>query len=96
MVFKSALSHQIFEKGVNLASVIFTIYNIISKKADICSWLTIPLTIQIGHMRLPSGRHLLDLNLRQADRGGPDPLWRYNIHSEERRAQTGYLLQDKY
>ncbi|MGA1790552.1 MAG: COG3014 family protein [bacterium] len=63
MVVKANASREMSKKGGSLASMISTIYNIVSEKADLRSWLTIPLSIQVGRMRLPPGRHLINLDL---------------------------------
>ena len=63
MVVKANAAREMSKRGKGLASMITTIYNVVSEKADLRSWLTIPLSIQVGRMKLPQGRHLVDLDL---------------------------------
>jgi hypothetical protein len=63
LIVKANASRQISKKGGSLASMVTTIYNVVSEKADLRSWLTVPFSIQAGQMKLPPGRHLLNLEL---------------------------------
>jgi hypothetical protein len=63
LILKANASRQMSKKGGSLASMVTTIYNVVSEKADLRSWLTIPLSIQVGQIRLPQGRHTINLNL---------------------------------
>ncbi len=63
LILKANASRQMSKKGGSLASMVTTIYNVVSEKADLRSWLMIPLSIQVGEIRLPQGRHSINLDL---------------------------------
>ncbi|MGA1845284.1 MAG: COG3014 family protein [bacterium] len=63
MLVKATASREASRKGGTLASMVTTIYNVVSERADLRSWLTIPLSIQVGRLRLPPGRHVVHLDL---------------------------------
>jgi hypothetical protein len=63
MILKANASRQMSKRGGTLASMVTTIYNVVSEKADLRSWLMIPLSIQVGQIRLPQGRHCINLDL---------------------------------
>lgn len=54
--------HTISEKeGGALGSVLANIYNIITERADLRSWLTLPRTLQASRFNMPNGAHVLNL-----------------------------------
>ncbi|MGA1865716.1 MAG: COG3014 family protein [bacterium] len=63
LILKANASRQMSRKGGTLASMVTTLYNVISEKADLRSWLMIPISIQVGQIRLPQGRHIVKLDL---------------------------------
>ena len=63
MIVKANAAREMSKQKGSLASMVATIYNIVSEKADLRSWLTLPLSIQVGQMRLPPGRNIINMDL---------------------------------
>lgn len=62
LAFKGAMSLNLSKKGGDFPNLFSNLYNVLSERADLRSWLTLPAVIQIGRMRIPPGRHILDLS----------------------------------
>lgn len=58
---KNELQDTAEEKGGQLAGFATLIYNIISERADLRSWLTLPQNAQVARYALPAGEHQLKL-----------------------------------
>jgi hypothetical protein len=59
---KYAMQKEANDRGGLLAGVTTQIYNIVSERADLRSWLTLPRDAQILRGSLPSGAHTLTLS----------------------------------
>jgi len=59
---KYAMQKQANDRGGALAGITSQIYNLVSERADLRSWLTLPRDAQILRGALPSGTHTLNLS----------------------------------
>jgi hypothetical protein len=50
------------EQAGLLGAIVAGAYNVVSEQADLRSWLTLPATAQVGHLRLPAGAHEITLS----------------------------------
>jgi len=63
LVAKEEMRQQMARKGGDLGNVFASIYNIATEKADTRSWSTLPDSIHILRLSLPSGDHQLALDI---------------------------------
>lgn len=58
---KAAMQYQAKDSAGSFGQIFSSIYNIISERADVRSWLTLPRDVQIMRIRLPEGTHRLQV-----------------------------------
>lgn len=65
-IAKAHLHHVSEKEGGALGSVLANIYNIITERADLRSWLTLPRSLQATRFSAPIGKHTLNLQHNQS------------------------------
>lgn len=63
LIAKEEMRQQMERKGGDVGNIFASIYNIATEKADTRSWSTLPDSIHILQVKLPSGEHQLTLNI---------------------------------
>jgi len=63
LIAKEEIRQQMERKGGDVGNIFASIYNIATEKADTRSWSTLPDSIQILRLNLPTGEHQLMLNI---------------------------------
>ncbi len=58
---KAAIQLKANDSAGSLGQIFSSIYNVVSERADVRSWLTLPRDVQIMRIRLPEGAHRLHL-----------------------------------
>lgn len=64
VVTKAVLRGALQESGGQVAGLMGSIYNMVSERADLRSWTTLPSNIQFAFIEIPVGRVKLELDLR--------------------------------
>lgn len=68
LVAKEEIRQQMARQGGDVGNIFASIYNIATEKADTRSWSTLPDSIHILRINLPSGNHQLPLSLNGIDK----------------------------
>ncbi len=65
-VIKHEGQEKVEEKRGALAGFLATVVNIATERADVRSWTTLPQTIQLARVRLPKGKHKVNIEIYNA------------------------------
>jgi hypothetical protein len=63
LIAKEEIRQQMQRKGGDVGNIFASIYNLATEKADTRSWSTLPDSIHILQISMPSGEHQLSLNI---------------------------------